>query len=788
MNTKAACAAFSMLWLCCQLGLGQGPTKHREVPSFGALSKLYPLPGAKRIFLQQPGDYKIVEARPDLKFQMKDATAESLLPTGFGFVLVKGDKPESFDFQRTEQRLVRNSLPLLTQRVAQAGFVFQQTAFTTEDAAARRIVMVRLQVSRENDSSPRALTLAWLSVRAPHALYHSHPNEDYIVFEPWSPGWETSLGLRCDKDVQHDGETIFDAFRHSDNVSIVAGGPITGALGVTIDFVNCREAVIEVMIPYEGLPASITAQDRESSGRKEKTFKLKEKERLMRLSFGEEFARQTARWEQRLNRAARIRTPEALVLDVYRTLTLNDLQFLGSSPGVAYYKPGQGGFNSFAVVYGWESSHFLTVMDAQGFHDEVRRVLDYFLTTQQGSHGPSGDISTAEGCFRPHIHWMCETGSILGIFAQHALCSGDWAGLRRDSPALLKAARWIAGQRARTKLTAAGGEKVLHYGLMPAGRATDWPQMAYAFFTDAYTWQGLDRLARAYELARLPEAAWLRQQSDDYRNCILQALRRSLKPHPFDPALKWVPSDIYEDPIKVQATTIFEGPRALIGAGVLPSDDPLIPMIESSLRRAGSMSDWFGFRMRTMEDADLKQRQEQSAGGKVDLYYVNDSERIWHRTWLERGERIKALRYFYMTLAYSTSRDVHVTHERYCPQLPWLLPWQPNASGNGRILSMILDTLCFEKRDGLHLLYGVPDAWFAAKQPLGLTGLRTSFGALSFRLKPGNKPGSYDFTYECDKAPPPRLFIAIPSAEGAEMRRIVEIACKNRGKGTFVIE
>ncbi len=627
-----------------------------------------------------------------------------------------------------------------------------------------------------------------MSVRAPHALYHSHENEDYIVFEPWAPAWASSLGLRCDQDVQHDGEIIFDAFRHSDNVSIAAGGDIAGALGFTVAFADRREAVIEMMVPYEGLPASVAPQDRELRGRAEKRFRLKEKERLVRLSFDEEFARQTARWEGLLNRAARIQTPEALVLDIYRTLTANNLQFLGSSPGVAYCKPGQGGFNSFAVVYGWESSHFLTAMDSQGFHDEVRRVLDYFLTTQQGSHGPRGDISTAEGCFHPHTPWMCETGSILGIFAQHAICSGDWQGLRRDSPALLKAARWIQGQRARTKQTNADGGKVLHYGLMPAGQATDWPESGYAFFTDAYTWQGLDRLAQAYELARLPEAAWLRQESDDYRSCIREALRRSLRPHPFDPALQWVPSDIYEDPVKVQATTIFAGPRALIGAGVLPPEDPLIPMIENSLRRAGCMSDWFGFRMRTMEDADLKKRQEQSAGGKVDLYYVNDSERIWHRTWLERGERIKALRYFYMTLAYSTSRDVHMTHERYCPQLPWLLPWQPNASGNGRILSMILGTLCFEKRDGLHLLEGVPDAWFAKKQPLGLTGLRTSFGTFSFRLKPGNKPGSYDFAYQCDRVPRPRLFIAIPSAEGPEKRRIVEIAGKNRGKGTFVIE
>ena len=515
---------------------------------------------------------------------------------------------------------------------------------------------------------------------------------------------------------------------------------------------------------------------------------MAEKERLLALSFDAEYARQACQWQRQLDRATRISVPEATVADIYRTLTLDNLQFLGSSPEVAWYKPGQGGFNNASTVYGWESSHFLTVMDRQGFHDETRRVLDYFLTTQQGRHGPEGDVTTAEGCFRPHIHWMCETGSILGIFAEHALDSGDVAGLRRDSAALVKAARWIESQRARTKQLDAGGNKVTHYGLMPRGRATDWPDVGYFFWTDAYTWQGLDRLARAYEVARLPEAGWLRAEAADYRACIVEAVRRSLKPHPLAPSLKWFPDQVYEDPLKALPTTIYGGPRALLGSGTLDPDDALVPAIEASLRRGGCMNDQFGFHMRTMEDAHLKLRQEKSAGGPVDLYYVNEPERVWHRVWLARGERVKALRYFYMTLAYSTSRDLHLTHERFCPQLPWLLPWQPNGSGNGRVLEMILTSLCFEAPAAVHLLYGVPDAWFAARGPLGLSGLRTSFGRLSFRVTPGPRPGSYWFSYACEATPPPRFLLALPSGQGAEKRRIVDIPTRDRKKATCIVE
>src|SRR5690606_15722272 len=161
-------------------------------------------------------------------------------------------------------------------------------------------------------------------------------------------------------------------------------------------------------------------------------------------------------------------------------------------------------------------------------------------------HGPAGDISTAEGCFRPHIHWMCETGAILRVFAEHAICRRDASELRRDSPALLKAARWIRNERARSKVFDGNGNKVLHYGLMPAGRATDWPDAGYFIFTDAFTWQGLDRLARAYEEAGLPDAAWLREEANDYHRCIRDAIERAFKPHPLDPSLRWIPDELYE--------------------------------------------------------------------------------------------------------------------------------------------------------------------------------------------------------------------------------------------------
>ena len=643
-------------------GLERLKGKEAEVPSYETVSALFPLPGTKRIYLHQPCDTMIVEARPDLKLMMKRALGGGPV-TGLGFVLSGAGQEGNFDYTRTRQQFEEQAFPLLKQTVAQAGFVFEQTAFTTTDDSDRRLVMIRLRVTPESGAAADALALAWLSVAQPQHLFYSHGNEDYIVFEPWGAAWGGGLDLQVENNVQHDGKTVFAVFRTGKNVSLAqAENPrLKKHLVVKLDFRQTKEAVIEVCVPYASGPGTPWPPD--------KAFRLDEAPKLIALSFDKEYARQAGQWRALGERAAKISVPEALVNQIYRTLTLNNLQFLGSAPGVAFCKPGQGGFSTFSTVYGWESSNFLTVMDRQGFHDEIRRVLDFFLTTQQGSkgQGPNGDISTAEGSFRPHIHWMCESGAILRVFAEHALSAGDADGLRRDSPALLKAARWIQHERSRTKEIGADGKKVPYYGLMPKGLATDWPDYVYSFWTDAYTWQGLDRLATA------------------------------------------------------------------------------------------------------------------------DLYYVNLGEKSWQRIWLERGERLKALRFFYATLAYSTSRDVHMVHERYCPQLPWLLPWQPNASGNGRVLEMILNTLLFEKGDSLCLLYGVPDAWFAAGKPLGISGLSLTSGNFSFSVKPQPQPGSYVFSYEWGNQVPAKFLLALPSGSGRETHRIVEIAGQNRKSATHII-
>lgn len=722
--------------------------------------RLYPAPGNKRAYLQQPGDALIVTARPDLKFQLYPAIADTLEKTGVGFVLVEGTTQASFDYERVEQSFDFGALPLLTQRVTQAGFHFTLESFTTRDPRDRGLLLLRMTVWR-TPAAAATVDLSFLATQAPHEQYCSHPNEDYIPFEPWGAAWEQPHALIAEESCLHDGQRLFAVCTHSAGITVrpVSG---QGTLAWSFHIAPTQHApeTLEIVLPYPG----------ETDG----GFPIDEREALQALSFTAERKRQRAHWLGQLARGTQLEVPETDVQDIFRTLTLNSLQFLGSTPGEAYLKPGQGGYHNFSMVYGWESAFMLTQLAQQGYAAEVSRVLDYLLTTQHGHQGPEGDISDADGCFRPHIHWMNETGAVLRIFADYAFASGDFARLRNDADALLKAARWIQRQRQRTRDVLPDGTPARHYGLLPKGRPHDWPLFGYFIFTDANSWRGLHRLAEAFAAAGLPDAGWLREEADDYRQCILSAVRRAVSPHPLDPALVWVPCELYEDPATAIETAIFCGPHALLDTGILDPGDPLIAQIEAAQRAVDCLNDHFAFRMRVMEDETLRALQTAAAGGSIDLYYVTFAEAGWHRNWLAGGEWAKAQSIFYLTLAYSVSRDLHMAQERFSPQLPWLLPWQPNASANGRILQMIVSNLCFVAGDTAHLFYGVPDTWFASEAPIGVDGLWIGGGPCAFRL--ASPIGTTRrFTYACHGGwVPARLILALPDPHGGRTLQTIE--------------
>lgn len=226
------------------------------------MAALTPLPGTQRIYLQQACDYKIVTARPDLKFLICDAispvSVQSMHLTGYGFVIARDSMAVSFDYNNANQCFENDRLPLLTQRISQDGFAFEQRSFTTHYPTDRPVLMVRLKVTRQANHSPQTLELAWLTVRDTEPRFYSDWNEDYIVFGPWGRGWESALKLAPGASSQRDGDILFDVFKHGSNVSAMSSQRVLGSsLIFRLSFAEEPEASIDIFIPYEGLQSPV---------------------------------------------------------------------------------------------------------------------------------------------------------------------------------------------------------------------------------------------------------------------------------------------------------------------------------------------------------------------------------------------------------------------------------------------------------------------------------------------------------------------------------------------------
>jgi hypothetical protein len=90
----------------------------------------------------------------------------------------------------------------------------------------------------------------------------------------------------------------------------------------------------------------------------------------------------------------------------------------------------------------------------------------------------------------------------------------------------------------------------------------------------------------------------------------------------------------------------------------------------------------------------------------------------------------KAFAAIRVNLRYGMTQDAFQVQERFSRRDPAFTPWQPNGSGNGRILEMMLRALYFEHDGLVALLGGVPWAWLRENQVTRRDGLYTPRGRL----------------------------------------------------------
>ena len=418
---------------------------------------------------------------------------------------------------------------------AQWGFLtINQTSFAERQPDGRGMLHIRLSFENINPDATEKNCVFFSVNFQPYNRYvcvgKTIPEREdhYYTYRPLPDAWRSGRELKLEGgDALMNGDFVAALFKPSPAIKLSWASQaknFKNLLRCDLNIPPLKKATLEATVPYEVFDFYEDEQDRPAAElRKGWRFTRNDLPVLRLKDFDASKTAYRAGWEACLSRSARFQTPERTVNRYVRAALINSLQMFAQEPGKPWLACGQGGFYPRKFIWSVEQSQLLMSLDRFGYHDEVRRAIDYFMTTQDGSKGPHGKIQSPDGSFSPFIGWMAETGTVLAMTWQHYQCSPDRDWLNAIAPRILRAANFICRERNATKIQK-DGKPVPHYGLMPEASPNDSNFLGHFLFSDEASWQGLQAAACIFrELGRV-EANELQAEADDYLLCIRKAL------------------------------------------------------------------------------------------------------------------------------------------------------------------------------------------------------------------------------------------------------------------------
>jgi len=682
-------------------------------------------PMSQRVPIEPRYYSDIVYAHPDLSIALGRANEAY----GVGFAL--GDPFQLPDMYAVTRRLHKGYQPIVESRWTTDSCTVDQTAFTilprdeeTVTGNEAQYIVVRLAV-RNTGAEPRRQPLYVLIGRM-----HDTQNTNYRPFLASASRWmEPVLPIAIQQNaVLLDGRPLM-TYRAE---GVVTAESIPEFSTKTADPLLPETLRNVVRFVFDLKPDETSMLDLIMVARPERVA-AEESAPMGQITFDAALARAADYWDKGLEPGMKLTTPEPRLNELYRHLILSCLGNLRKNPERPWHEPFQSPV--WEGVWPWECAHMLVPMCAVGYHRELEPVFRFFTERQSGigpyaepGRKPEGETKSAYGCYTGNflLRWTCETGSVLWAMADKYRYSQDTAWLKQNRDSILAAWDWIQGERARTRRFTEAGDRVPWYGLLPKGRVHDWEGWHHVFFSDVFSWKGMAGMAAAFRHAGLPEAERFRQEADEYRECLLTAIHKA---EHVDSAtgLLFVPNLVATYPGEQGGLWWADGPSCMFATGLLDArtDERFDAMFGYLQQAWGTM---IGLTNRMDEPTGLGRRNP--------FWYVNSSERGYFQNFLARGEIEKALLVFYSNLAYGLSQDCYQTVERIHISDANYSPFQPNASGNGRLLDMIRRMIIDDQDAGIiWLLRGCPRRWFAPGQSILVEDAPTYSGKMAVRTR-----------------------------------------------------
>ncbi len=436
---------------------------------------------------------------------------------------------------------------------------------------------------------------------------------------------------------------------------------------------------------------------------------------------------------------------------IFTALQLSTLQLLVKYPDKDYLMPTQGGSSERFYVWVWEAVHMLRPMLRTGHFEPVRKGLDFIFSLQDGGVPPEGNFTTTKGSIgTTGPRWANSTGSALALACDYYIYSNDKDFLNEYLPKILKASQWIIGEIRATRKLNPDGTRPIYYGIMPWAVATDGDHGYVVASTDAFTFWGLEKIVHLLERIDHSDAKEFRNELELYRNDLAISIEGMSRADGF------IDRKIITGEKDTKIARKFENVCS-----------------SANLGSTGSIN----------LHSDVFQRFiNYYESNRADGYFMGNMDR--EITYLSLGEWKKAFAATQANLKYGMTQDAYQVQERFSRRDPAFTCWQPNGSGNGRMMDMILNSLYFESEQGVTLLGGIPFAWLEANQITTLKNLYTTSGVINLEIEAtGPKKYIVSLTSVDQNALPGK--IRFPEYLNAKAK---SSSLVNKGKGYFEVK
>lgn len=402
------------------------------------------------------------------------------------------------------------------------------------------------------------------------------------------------------------------------------------------------------------------------------------------LCFDEAKAQTIADWSKELSKITKL--PKAILRDgekvkMIKNLSMQLLQcFCYGNEGDELYLR-QGGLQR--RIWTYEAMFVLEALGRIGdFSDYIEPAIDVYFNkyfTDSGEIVPLG------------MHWAMTTGTVLASFARYALVKGKDYFLKYRDKAML-CFEWIRETRNKKSYDGAVQPKDTFLlkdscdmvdGLFPPMSPCDNPLVFQAWLsTDGNNIIGMREFSKACSYFGDERADEVKAEYEAYR-AVMQSVLDRLVDEASDTDEMRIPYAPLGDTEEIIKRYSFSPSIGFMLDALRPEPKIYEKIINYYTRR--------GF----MHGGLYNKMPHHVRPEREFIWYVCGQEYGWFKCMFEHSDLKRAKELVKDNIYFAMSEDYYML-ERYHQKSVWYAPWSPNASCNGRVITMLLDLSKYE--------------------------------------------------------------------------------------------